>query len=70
MVAELRRTGGRIVLFTDDARIYKYFNQVSLTKHKVPYLQNGKMVGIDFYFEKKLRRTIQRIKAGQMPLDI
>jgi hypothetical protein len=70
MVAELRRTGGRIVLYTDDAYMYKYLNKVKLTKHKVPYLQNGEMVGIDFYFDKKLRRTVQRVKTGQMLLDI
>jgi hypothetical protein len=70
MVTEIRRTGGRIVLYTDEARIYKYLNQVTLTKHKVPYLQNGKIVGIDFYFDKKLCRIVQRVKNGQMLLGL
>ena len=70
MATELRRTGGRVILYTNDPRFYKYLKKYSLTKNQVPYLQNGKIVGVDLYFDKKLRRTVQRIKTGQMLLDI
>ena len=70
MVVELRRTGGRIVLFTNDARFYSYINRANLKKRKISYIQNGKVVGADFYFDKKLQRIIQRVKNGQMLLDI
>jgi hypothetical protein len=70
MVAELRKIGSQVVLFTNEAPIYRRLNGLSLTKYKVPYLQNGKLVGIDFYFDKKLRNTIQRVKGGQLFLGI
>jgi hypothetical protein len=70
MVAELRRTGGGIILYTDNAHFYKYLKKYSLAERQIPYLQNGKIVGIDMYFDKTLRRTVQRVKTGQMLLDI
>lgn len=66
----MRKTGGRIVVFTNDSQFYKYLNQVNLKKHKIPYMQNNKIVGVDFYFDKKLRKIVKRIKNGQMLLDI
>jgi len=70
MVAELRRSGTRMVLFTDEAPIYRHLNELSITKYKIPYLKNGKVVGIDLYFDRKLWRTVRRVKDGQMVLDI
>ena len=70
MVAELRINGNRVVLFTNEALVYRHLAGLSITKYKVPYLQNGKMIGVDFYFDKKLLQTIRKLKTGQLPLGI
>jgi hypothetical protein len=70
MVAELRKIGSQVVLFTNEAPIYRRLNGLSLTNYKVPYLQNGKVVGIDFYFDRSLRKTAQKVKDGQLLLGI
>ncbi len=70
MVAELRKSGNRIVLYTDDVFLYKYIDNHTIPKYQIKYLQNGKMVGIDLYFDKGLKNTVKRIKHGQMLLGI
>jgi hypothetical protein len=70
MVAELRKNGKRWVLYTNDVSIYKHLRKNTFTTNKVPYIKNGKIVGIDFYFEKKSIRTMRRISKGQLLLGI
>jgi len=70
MVAEIRRIGSRTVLFTNDPTLYNHLNRLSLTRHKVRYLQNGKLVGIDFYFDRRFRKIARRVKNGQLLLGI
>ena len=71
MVAEIRRLGKRnLVLYTDDARVYGQFHKWKNTLREIPYYQGGKKVGIDFYFDRKLRRIIVQILKGQTMLDI
>ena len=70
MVAEIRKIGNRTALYTNDNRLYKLVNKWPVAKHKVRYIQNGKVIGVDFYFNKKWTRPIKRISKGQLPLDI
>ena len=70
MVAELRKNGKRWVLYTDDTYVYKHLKKNAFTTQKVPYIKNGKIVGVDFYFEKKSIRTMRKIARGQMLLGI
>jgi hypothetical protein len=70
MVAEVRRNGRQLVLFTNERQIYRHINKSRLSQHKVRYFQDGKLVGIDFYFDRKFARTIKAFSRGQMPLGI
>ena len=70
MVAELRKYGKRWVLYTNNALMYKHLRKNHFTTQKVPYIKNGKIVGIDFYFEKKSIRTMRKIARGQLLLGI
>ena len=70
MVAEIRKIGSQVVLFTNEASVYRRLSGLSFTNYKIPYLQNGKMVGVDLYFDKKLEGMVRQVKTGQMLLEI
>jgi hypothetical protein len=70
MVAEIRRIGHRWALYTDDIVLYRRLTKFGFTARPVRYLQRGKVVGIDVYFNTRLKCTVQRIKHGQLPLDM
>jgi len=70
MVAEIRKIGNHTALYTNESRIYKLVDKWQVSKQKVRYVQNGKVIGVDFYFHKKWTRPIKRISKGQLPLDI
>ncbi len=70
MVIELRKIGGRLALYTDDAGVYERFHKWRDTLCEVPYTQGGKQVAIDFYFDRKFRDTVVRVLDGQLMLDI
>jgi len=69
MVTELRGMGNRLALYTDDDRVYKYLHKRTCTISKVPYTQNGRLIAVDLYFDKKVRRTVTRVLNGQLMLD-
>lgn len=70
MVAELRKMGDKIALYTDDARTYRRFSKWAYTLYKIPYIQDRKLVGADFYFNKGFKSTIKCVIKGQLTLDI
>ncbi len=70
MVAELRRNGKQLVLYTDNKVLYNYIDSHSAPRYKIPYLQKGKVIGIDLYFDRGLRYTVKHLKSGQMVLGI
>ena len=70
MVAELRRNGKRWILYTDNTLIYKNLCKSPFTVKKIPYIKNGKVVGIDFYVSSKSFRAMRRITKGQLALGI
>jgi len=68
MVAELRKVNNKLALYTDDERIYKCFSKWPHTSSRIRYTQSGKLVGIDFYFDRRLRRTVRQVINGQLML--
>ncbi len=70
MVAELRRMGDKLALYTNDNRLYKSFAKGVCPLSKVPYTQDGRLVGIDLYFDKKVKNAIIQIVNGQLMLDM
>lgn len=70
MVAELRRIGKRLALYTDDTEVYRRLSRWKATLDGVPYNQGRKVVGVDLYFEPWARKTVKRVLRGQTVLDI
>jgi hypothetical protein len=70
MVAELRKSGKRWVIYTDDTIVYKHLNKYVSPANRVPYTKNGKVIGIDYYFDRRSARAVKRIAKGQMLLGI
>jgi len=70
MVAEVRIIGKRLALYTDEVTVYTYLNKRLAPSKKVSYLQNGKPVGFDFYYDVKLSHTIKQVAKGQLLLGI
>lgn len=69
MVAELRKTVRGWAIYTNDVFVYKHLSKYAAAG-KVPYIKNGKMVGVDFYFDKKHTRTAKKVARGQLFLGI
>ncbi len=70
MVAELRNVADKLALYTDDNRVYERFHKRTPTLYRVPYIQNGKLVAIDLYFDRKLKNTITQVINGQLMLEM
>ena len=70
MVAELRKVGSELALYTDDNWVYQRFYKWPHTLCKAPYTQSGKLVGVDLYFDKKVKHTIIQVINGQLMLSI
>ncbi len=70
MVAEIREIGDKLVVYTDDNRLYRIFDKRLRPLFQIPYAQNGKVVGIDFYFDRKFKNTIIQVIKGQLMLDL
>lgn len=70
MVAELRRIGKRLALYTDDTELYRRLSRWKATLYRVPYNQGRKVVGVDLYFEPWARKTVKRVLRGQTVLDM
>lgn len=70
MVAEIRILGGRTVLYTDNASLYRYLNKNLHPIKKVPYIQNGKTVGYDFYYHIGYEQIIRQVINGQLLMEM
>jgi len=70
MVVEFRRIGRRWAIYTNEVATYKRINKYATRVNKVPYIKNGKLVGMDFYFNEKPAPTIQKVAKGQLHLGI
>ena len=70
MVTELRKVDNELALYTDDNWVYQRFYKWPSTLCKTPYTQNGKLVGVDLYFDKRIKSTIVRVINGQLMLNV
>jgi len=70
MTSELRKVDKKLALFTNDERVYHCFYKWQNTLYKVPYIQRGKMVGVDLYFDRQVRNTVRQVIKGQLMLDV
>jgi hypothetical protein len=70
MVAELRRIGSKLALYTDDDGVYRRLSRWNATLSRRPYKQGKNVVAVDMYFEPWARKTIKRVLSGQAVLDI
>ncbi len=70
MVAELRRVGNRLALYTDDNAVYRRLSRWKATRRRVPYHQGRNVVAVDLYFDPRARRTIKRVLEGQLMLNL
>jgi hypothetical protein len=70
MVAELRKIGKYIAIYTNEVPVYHYLDSKLIPDLKIPYVQNGKLVGYDFYYNAKLRRVVRQVIKGQLLLGI
>ena len=70
MVAEIRRAGNKLVLYTDDESVYRFFNKWKYTDYKTMYAQKGKIVAADFYIDWKFEPTVRMAIKGQIMMDM
>ena len=70
MVAELRRVNKRLALYTDDNDVYQRLSKWQYTLYKAPYVQKGKLIGVDLYFNRQLKHTVSQVINGQLMLDL
>ena len=70
MVAELRKVNNKLALYTNDDRVYKSLYKRSYTLHRAPYLQEGKLVAVDLYFDRRVASTLTQVINGQLLLEI
>ena len=71
MIAELRDMNGRLALHTNTADIERKLKKLKSYIYSVPYYstRDGKIVGIDLYFNKSARSTLRKlVKTSQLPL--
>ncbi len=71
MAAELRDMKGTLALHTDTTLVERRLKKLKTYLYSVPYYNshNGKIVGVDMYFDKSARTTLRRlVKSSQLPL--
>jgi len=70
MVTETRFSGKRIVVFTDEKTVYNLLEKYLTHSFKIPYYKNGKITGVDFYYDVRFAKALKAILNGQIPLAI
>ena len=71
MVAEFRDMKDKLVLHTNVVAIERRLKRVNSYIYSMPYYNsnNGRIVGIDLYFERSARRMLLKIaNTYQLPL--
>ncbi|MFC1912659.1 hypothetical protein ACFLX7_00455 [Chloroflexota bacterium] len=66
----MRKVDKKLALYTDDERIYRCFSKWQNTLYRVPYIQSGKMIGVDLYFDTQVSNTVRQVIKGQLMLDV
>ncbi len=71
MIAELRDMNGKLALHTNTTTIERKLKKLKSFVYSVPYYstKDGKIVGIDLYFDKSARHVLRKlVKTSQLPL--
>ena len=71
MIAEFRDVKDKLVLHTNVTAIERRLKRVNSYIGSMPYFDsnNGRIAGIDLYFEKSARRMLQKVaNTYQLPL--
>jgi hypothetical protein len=71
VIAELRDMNDKVALHTNIADVERKLKKLKSFMYSVPYYdsRNGKIVGIDLYFERSARSTLRKIAStNQLPL--
>lgn len=71
MATELREMRNSIVLHTDTTLVERRLKKLKTYIYSIPYYDshNGKIIGVDMYFDKSARNTLQKlVNSSQLPL--
>ena len=71
MIIELRDMNGKLALHTTATVIERKLKKLKSFIYSVPYYStnDGKIVGIDLYFDKSAGKTLRKlVKTSQLPL--
>jgi len=71
MIAEFRDMKEKLVLYTDTSEIERKLKKLKSHLYTIPYYDsgNGKIVGVDLYFDVSARNMLQKVAAShQLPL--
>ncbi|MFC1943854.1 hypothetical protein ACFLWO_04705 [Chloroflexota bacterium] len=71
LIVEFRDTRETVALYTDTTDIERKLKKLKTYTSSIPYynMSNGKIVGVDLYFDKSARITLRKLaKTHQLPL--
>lgn len=71
MATELRDMKNTLALYTDMTPVERRLKKLKTYIYSVPYYDshNGKIIGVDMYFDKSARNTLQKlVRSSQLPL--
>ena len=70
MIVDLREMKEKVVLYTDIPEMERRLKRLKLYVYKVPYCDtsNGKILGVDLYFDKSARNILSKVaNTYQLP---
>jgi hypothetical protein len=71
VIAELRNMNDKLALHTNVTDIERRLKKLKSFHYSIPYYNtnNGKIIGIDLYFDKSAGTVLRRlVKTNQLPL--
>lgn len=71
MIAELRNCNDKLAVYTDSTELERRLKRLKSCLYYTPYYDshNGKIVGVDLYFDKSAKSMLNKITSSlQLPL--
>ena len=71
MITEYRDMRDKLALYTDVTEVERRLKKLKSHLYSVPYYDsgNGKIIGVDLYFDRTARSVLRKIAGGnQLPL--
>lgn len=70
MITEYREMSDKLVLYTDVTEVERRMKKLKSHLYTIPYYNSGdgKIVGVDLYFEKSARNILRKMAGSQLPL--